>query len=191
MRRLVTILMFLVAGIGLGFLTASAAVDGDLGPSRITNGPWRTWLVSGATRVNPYVRAHFALTGELPLRSSEVFILNANVDSEGDTLSGECTYRIDSPQIATRWWSLTVYDANGQLIETPARRYSFNSRNVMRGRNGDFTIRLSPQAQPGNWIPTGNAGRILVTLRLYNAEAELGDNISTAPLPTIKRLECV
>lgn len=190
MRQLVTVLMFIVAGVGLGFLTASAALDGDLGPSRVTNGGWNAWLVSGVTRVNPYVRAHFALTGELPLMSSEVLILNADRDDENNILIGNCTYQIDSGQLATRWWSLTVYDTNNRLIENAAKRHSFNSRNVLRDNDGRFAIRLSSQAQPGNWIPTGEARRILVTLRLYNAEAELRDNITTTPLPTIKRLQC-
>ncbi len=190
MRRLLTILAFLVTGVGLGFLSAAAMINGGPGTPIIASGPWVAWPKAGSVQADPYTKAHFAMTGELPLTASEVVIFHSETDDDANGLSGDCTYRISGRQLPARLWTLTVYASGGKLIDNPADRHSFNSRNVLRNSDGSFQIAVAPEPQPGNWIPTGNANRLTVLLRLFNVDSTVSNRLGEIPLPGIERLRC-
>ena len=90
------------------------------------------------------------------------------------------------------WWSLSVYDEQGRLIENAAERYSYNSATLMRAPGGRFSITLARNARPGNWLPTGDAGRLTLVLSIEEAQVS-GPGQEEAggeKLPRIRRLAC-
>lgn len=190
MRWLLILLLFMVGGVGVGFFTASGAINSGVGPFSVRNGPWVAWPMAGNVRADPYTKAHFAATGQLPLIASEALSIRADADSQGEYLLGDCTYLLAGSRIEARLWTLAVYDEDGSFIENPAARHSFNSTNVLRDSEGNFEIVLAPQAQPGNWIPTSGVRRFFIMLRLYNAEPALIAELERAQLPEIKRIRC-
>lgn len=190
MRPLLTLLLFLIGGVGAGFITAAVAINNGIGPFSVSNGPWLVWPMAGTPKADPYTKAHFASNGEFPLVAAESLSFKADSDNNGELLLGDCTYAITGERIETRMWTLTVYDESARLIDNPAGRTSFNSRNVLRNRDDGFEIRIGPKAEPGNWIPTGKAGRVFVLLRLYNAEPAVLALPGGAGLPSIRRLHC-
>lgn len=190
MRTLLTVLLFLIGGIGAGFITAAVAINNGLGPFSVKNGPWTIWPTAGKPNADPYTKAHFAAIGEFPLISTESLGMRADRDSQGQPLQGNCTYALTGQLSEVRLWTLTVYDESGQLIENPANRSAFNSENVLRRGDGRFEIKFGARAEPGNWIPTGDAARVFLMLRLYNSEPVLLSNLEGAGLPEITKLRC-
>ena len=70
-------------------------------------------------------------------------------------------------------------------------RHGFTSANILSAPDGSFTVRLSPDVQPGNWIPSARGNRVVVRLsilRPLNPDSLLksGGDI----LPEITLVEC-
>ncbi len=80
-----------------------------------------------------------------------------------------------------RFWTLTVADSQGRLIENAAERTGFTSAEVVWNRDGTLDVPLGPRARPGNWLPTGARDRIVLTLRLYDTPVGLANRTSDAP----------
>ncbi len=71
-------------------------------------------------------------------------------------------------------------------------RSGFSSANILAAPDGKFTVRLSPEVQPGNWIPAARGVRVALRfsiLRPFNPDHVLksGNEI----LPEIALLECL
>jgi hypothetical protein len=182
--------VFLSGGLGLGYCTADYAMTQGLRSVAVSNGPWTTWPYVARDSADPYTRAHFAGTGKLAVTSFEAITFRAEKDSDGRPLDLACSYEVAGQALAARWWSVTVYDDDGNLIANPADRYSFNSTEMTRLPDGGFTVRISSVAQPGNWIPISGGGTFFLLLRLYNAEPRLSNNLEGAPLPSVMRRVC-
>lgn len=82
------------------------------------------------------------------------------------------------------WWTIALYDDSGHLIPNAAGRHAFNSSTIMRRPDGSFLVSLARDARPGNWLPTGGAGRLTLVLTLIEA----GD--ASGALPEIRRVAC-
>lgn len=190
MRIVLQILVFVCGGIGLGYCSADYAMTRGLRSVAVTNGPWKTWPYVARDTADPYTRAHFAGTGKLAVTSYEAVTFRAENDDDGQPLNLGCAYEVAGPALASRWWSVTVYDDDGSLIANPADRFSFNSTEMTRRPDGSFTMRISPAAQPGNWIPISGSGSFFLLLRLYNAGPSLSNNLAGARLPSITRGTC-
>ena len=180
-------------------LFVGLAVVGGLGSSwymiekgasltTIRSGPWVAWKAAGRADADPYTRAHFLRRGMLPVSSSLATTFQATADSDGKTLYSSCDYLIEGEEPAASFWSLAVFDEAGHLIPNASERYAFNSANVMRSANGHIDFRLARSARPGNWLPTGGAGRIALVFTLE--EPRTVDDGRSPQLPPIRRLEC-
>lgn len=113
-------------------------------------------------------------------------------DSDGLPLDGRHAYRIRFPATdlppASAFWSITMYDDDGWLVENALGRYAVGDRtqDLVKGPDGSIVVLLSrhPPA-PGegsNWLPTA-AGRFYVMLRLYiPAPAALDGRWSPPPI---------
>lgn len=190
MRIVLQTLVFLSCGIGLGYCTADYAMTQGLSSVAVSNGPWTTWPNVARESADPYTRAHFAGTGKLAVPSYEAITFRTEKDSDGRTLDLDCTYEVSGPALASRWWSVTVYDEDGELIANPADRYSFNSTEMTRMPDGSFSVRISRDAQPGNWIPVSGSNTFFLVLRLYNAGPSISNNLKGAALPVVTRRAC-
>lgn len=160
--------------------------------STVTVGPWVSWVAAGRTDADPYTRAHEARLGILPLstENSQTFI--ARQDSDGRTLHSSCDYTITGQEIPNFWWSLTVFDADGRLIPNVLGRATFTSDTMAISPDGSFTVTLSRDAHPGNWLPVGGAGRLALAFTVLDlgtrAVAQEGE--IERMVPTITRRGC-
>jgi hypothetical protein len=173
----------------------SSCYTADTGTSLTTEaiGSWVTWPAAGQPDQDPYTRLHFARLGALPLNADSSLLFTARVDADGSRLHSSCDYTIEGRGLPTHWWSLTAFTENGQLIANPAERYAFTSDTVSFKSDGTFEVTLARDARPGNWLPTGGAGRLVMTFQLIDlgirALAREDGSLDRA-LPIIKRSRC-
>jgi hypothetical protein len=55
----------------------------------------------------------------------------------------------------------------------------------MRRPDGSFLVTLARDARPGNWLPTGGAGRLTLVLTIIE-----GGDVTGTGLPEIRRVAC-
>jgi hypothetical protein len=190
MRFVIAALAVLVLGLG----SAYAALRSGFAGGDVSNGPWRTSLVTGSPDADPYTRARVAIGGLLALAPSETIYFTASTDDAGDSLSARCDYRLEGRELAARWWSVTAYAADDYLIPNDGGRYSLSQTTLAReSPGGAFRALVSPEPHDGNWLPSGRsgeAGAFSLTLRLYNPAPGVAASPATAELPAIVREAC-
>ncbi|MDX2357940.1 DUF1254 domain-containing protein [Dietzia sp. PP-33] len=102
-------------------------------------------------------------------------------DAAGNALDGQYPYRLYFPpgQLppVDFFWSLTMYHAEGLLVENPIARYAIGDRSehLRYGSDGSLEVAIS-HAQPaqgeGNWLPAP-AGGFRLMLRLYGPTSKV------------------
>lgn len=193
MRRITDASLFLgivlIVGLGSSWYMVEAG-------SRLTTrhiGPWVTWTNAARADADPYTRAHFARQGTLTLSTEIARTYLARTDSSGTRLHSSCEYVVEGQDIGAQWWSITAFDDRGALIPNIAGRHSFTSQTMTIAPDGRFVVALARDARPGNWLPTGGAGRIALLLEII--EARVSTLASTADseselLPEIRQVQC-
>lgn len=134
----------------------------------------------GTNYLNRAAWTYFAIGTNL---AEDAVYPNATKDSDGNALSGESKYVLRFPKDemppAQNFWSLTMYDKDGYLVENPIKRYSVGDRSKFKyDADGALTIHIQRES-PGrnkesNWLPTP-AGAFKVYLRLYTPKQEVLD----------------
>ncbi|MCW5888964.1 MAG: DUF1214 domain-containing protein [bacterium] len=186
-KVLATAAAALILGVGSALRTVRAQVEAHA----LANGPWRTSADIGAASADPSLRAVVALTGLLALNRSETVYYTATTDEAGAPLRSGCRYRIEGTDPPARWWSITAYAADSYLIPNPQHAYSVDRTRAERAPDGRFTIRVGGAPAPANWIATGPPGEpISLTLRLYQPDASVADDLVGTPLPAIHAEGC-
>ena len=110
---------------------------------------------------DPYTRAHFARLGMLPLSAEMSPTYVACTDSDGSRLHSSCDYVVEGREPGTSWWSLTVFDDRRPSHRQCRRSATPSPATTIALRpDGTFTVTLARDARPGNWLPTGGAGRL-------------------------------
>ncbi len=155
-------------------------------------GPWESWTNAARRDSDPYTRAHFARLGALPLSSDISRTFVARQDNDGAALHSSCDYTIEGQDFAARWWSMTVFDDAGALIPNAADRHAFSRDTIAIAPDGRFVVSLARDARPGNWLPTGGAGRLAVMLVLQNGNVTIAQNArhDDEVLPNITKVKC-
>ena len=179
--------------IALGLFTAFGAVRSGFAGGEVSNGPWRTSFVTGSTDADMYTRARVAVGGLLALAPSETVYWTAERDGDGLPLDVRCDYRVSGDELPARWWSVTFNGADQFLVENEAGRYSFSQTTLARAPGGPWTILVSSEPMPGNWLPSGKkgaAGPFSLTLRLYNPKPAVYQQPAALALPKIQRETC-
>ena len=175
--------------IGLGttwFVLTQGAAFGA-----ITIGAWTAWPKTGTADVDPYARAAIARNGELPIGSGDGVAFFALADDRGRPLDGRCDVSLRGTTPQARFWTLTLYDLEGQFIANSVDRQGFTSQEIVRQSDGGFVIVAAPRARTGNWLPTGGAERFVLVLRLYDSPFGVATRASReAPMPTIAVERC-
>jgi hypothetical protein len=91
----------------------------------------------------------------------------------------------------TRLWTITLYNGDAKPVATDLMRSGFTSAEILRDADGRFSIVLSRDAQPGNWLRMPESGRVSLALRLYDTSvAASSAAIEARTLPSIQHLEC-
>jgi len=185
-RYAAALVIALVLGIGSAFgciiLISSA--------STVKNGPWRTDLTAGSSAGNIYSRALIALKGLLALNESETMYFSAFTDDRGDRLRDRCSYIIEGRPLAARWWSITLYGQDDFLVPNQLNRYSYSMTTVRWNNDGTYTIRVSPKAGGGNWLPCAGGRHFTLIVRLYNPDPSVYEHPGSTPLPRIMKESC-
>jgi hypothetical protein len=189
--RVIVVLIVLTMGIvsGLGLTWLASASSNGFGAIRI--GAWSVWPKSGTIDADPYSRAIFARAGELPLGLADGISFVASSDEIGAQLDGRCDIRIEGHLPLARFWTLTIYDSRGRLIDNVGERWGYSSAEVLWAPDANVDIVVAPRARSGNWIPTGGRDQIVVVLRLYDAPIGLGSRSADAiEMPTVRQEFC-
>ena len=157
-------------------------------------GPWEVWKDAGRVEADPYTRAHFATTGQLPTGSRNALYFLAARDSDGKLLAANCDYAVTGRGPNALWWSLSAYDTAGQLFPNAAQRFAFSQATVMRAADGTFVIAVSRDARSGNWLPVTGGGSFKLMLSVYGLEADgvrvNNDTSDQTGLPAIRKGTC-
>lgn len=158
-----------------------------------TYGPWVFFRAAGSPDADPYTRAHFARTGELRIAANSAGVFEARTDNTGAGLHSSCDYLVEGPSPGGLWWSISVFDRKGRIIPNEAGRYAFTRDTVAPNPDGSFIVSLGRDARPGNWLPTGGAGRLVLVFTLLDpaegfSQEERADRQKF--LPTIRREDC-
>ena len=194
MKNLLAFLIFAAASVLLGIGSARNMVENGFSFVVGQAGPWKTWIRAGAAAADPYTRAHFARTGELPITSASGLTFFAHEDDEGERLSSECEYEIVSRPITALWWTIAVYDEDGKLIPNKANRYAFSNQNLTVLPDGTQRVTLAPTARPGYWLPSGedsNLTLLLHIIRPLSLEQQQNQQaVAPQDLPRIRKVGC-
>lgn len=182
----------LALGAVLGLLSADYATRGGYPFGGTAIGSWTAWPRAGAFDADPYSRAVNARRGAIPLAVGEGMLLTATQDDEGRALDAACTYRLSGVTPPARAWTLTVTGRPAPEGAPPPLREGFTSTEILRDADGLFAILLSPEVQPGNWLPMPRGrGAVRLALRLYDTPVAASvSSLDRDSLPAIRRTGC-
>jgi len=156
-----------------------------------TIGAWTAFPRNGTADIDPYARATVARSGALPIGSGDGIAFFTAKDDKGQALDGRCDVVISGKTPQARFWTLTLYDADGRLIGNALNRHGFTSQEVIRKTDGTFEIIIAPRARSGNWLPTGNVERYNLALRLYDTPVGVATRTGReTPMPAIMTGSC-
>jgi len=195
MRFLLIGIVAFAAALILGFGSTLLILRHGVPYATERQGPWVSWPQEGHTAADPYTKAYLAESGRLPLASTTVRYFLAREDDSGRNLSANCDYRLEGGALNAGWWSLALYDAEGDAIDNPSNRHSINSEGMIRHSDGTYDVALSPGARPGNWLPSGSDPErpLVLMLRIYYPSETNPEGIGRVDLerlPKIERLSC-
>ena len=74
-----------------------------------------------------------------------------------------------------------------------ANRYTFTSDTAALNPDGSFIVTLGRDARPGNWLPTGGAGRLIMNFTILDPATGLSNDARAERnklLPAIRREGC-
>lgn len=189
--KLLKAVAFVLAAVVTGVLATKPIVIAMMDRIAVRNGPWRTSVGTGRTDANIYESAAVAVAGLYALAREETIYFTAFTDSAGAALEGSCTYHLTGRAPASRWWSLTMYGADNYLVPNAAGIYSRHASNLQLEADQSFVVNIASTMQPKNWLPSPAKGSFSITLRLYNPEAAVVQNLSGVDLPSIVRESCL
>ena len=199
--KLILSCVFRLIGTGIAVAVVLAAGIGssryviERGSSLTTDtfGPWQSWRDIGRAEADPYTRAHGVKSGALFISADSAGTFQARSDTQGARLHSSCDYLIEGPYAGGLWWSLAVFDDRGELIPNDAGRYAFTSDTIASSPDGSYIVTLGRDARPGNWLPTGGAGRIVLVFTILDPATGLSSQARLdrhKSLPAIRREGC-
>lgn len=180
----------LAAGVVAGLLAGAAFVrQGRLAGETVQG--WTTNPLTGSPGADPWTRARVASAGLLALSRKETVYYAIDRDSAGRRLSEACVYRLTGGPLPARWWSVTLYDAEGYLARNSQSAHSVDATRVGDAQRWEARIAADGGAKPGQIvISSRNAGDFNLTLRLYNPDPGFLDRPGSAAFPRVVRLSC-
>lgn len=184
---------FLALAIAIGGGAASVWMMLEKAPpvGAVSAGPWTAFPDAGTRAADPYSRARFARQGGTVLGRAEGIVFTASRDTAGRGLRRECTYRIQGPVPAARFWTLYAADSRGQVLPpTARRRAALHSQGILWRPGGGFEITVSGHPAPGNWLAASGSGAMRLVFTLFDTPAATGALVEDLALPRISRVRC-
>jgi hypothetical protein len=181
--------LVVAAAVGLGATYFALTRGAAFGP--LTIGSWTAWPKTGTADADPYAQASIARSGRLPTALGDGVAFTALRDDKGRVLDGRCAVVLTGVTPAARFWTLTLYNLDGELVANSLNRYGFTSQEVVRHADGSFEIAVAPRANPGNWLPTGGVERYQLLLRLYDTAVGVSTKAGReVPMPAVTVRGC-
>ena len=155
---------------------------------------WMMWRDTiGQAGTNYKVRAGIAMAGLGALPITEAAYASASIDNNQETLSGNHQYKIHFPKGETppvkAFWSLTMYDVEGFLVETNINRYLLGDRDELTyNKDGSLDIVIQhsqPKTGASNWLPAPK-DQFTLMLRMYSLGESFYDG--SWQIPAVERL---
>jgi hypothetical protein len=177
----------IVVGLGATYLALTRGAA--FGP--LTIGSWTAWPKTGTADADPYARASIARSGRLPTALGDGVAFSARSDDDGRIFDGRCDVVLSGITPAARFWTLSLYNPDGELVTNSVNRYGFTSQEIVRHADGSFEIVVAPRANPGNWLPTGGVEQYILVLRLYDTAVGVSTKAGReVPMPAVKTRSC-
>jgi len=181
--------LIVAAAVGLGSTYIALTRGAAFGP--LTIGSWTAWPKTGTADADPYAQASIARIGRLPTALGDGVSFTASSDDKGRPLDGRCDVVLAGVTPAARFWTVTLYNADGELVANSISRYDFTSQEIVRHADGSFEIVVAPRAKPGNWLPTGGVERYVLLLRLYDTAVGVATKAGReVPMPSVNVRNC-
>lgn len=176
---------------GGGIWSTLLALEASAGFGAIRVGAWVAFPQAQTVNADPYAKSHRARAGKLLYGGAEGLLFFAERDDAGVPLEGRCSYVVSGSTPTTRLWTLFASGPDGLPLDAGAELPSaVNSRTVLRAPGGSFTIAVSRDAAPGNWLALAPAGRFGLTLTLFDTPAAGSSGITGIDMPKITRSGC-
>lgn len=190
--RLLTGTLFALAVaaiVGLGMTYYALTRGAAFGALSIES--WTAFPKIGTVEADPYARASISRTGRLPTALGDGVSFTLQTDDNGKPLDGRCNVVLEGITPTARYWTLTLYNAGGDLIANSVNRYGFTSEEIVRRADGHFEIIVAPRANPGNWLPTAGIERYQLVLRLYDTAVGVSTKAGReVPMPSVTTRSC-
>ena len=152
------------------------------------------WEAAGYFDVDARGIGFFSFYAPPAKLGAATFYLSTFLDTQGQRLHGENTYRLRVPANvpAKQFWALTIYDNETCSFIREAARPGLDSYDQQMNRNPDGSVDLyigpkSPAGQDANWIPTLVGKGWFPFFRFYGPDKPLFDK--TWKLPDIEKVE--
>jgi hypothetical protein len=190
LKGLLAALGWVLLGVVLGLGSLAVVTLALRAPHEESFGPWRGTSIVGRAPAHPWERVAIATRGLVGLPRSETLYLDAEADEDGRPFEPGCSYRFSGPALPARWWSLTPYDADWELLPNPDGVYSIGSHNAALDENGRFAIRMHAGASGPAELPLTDGPGTWVVLRLYHPEPGVVERMGEIQWPRIEREAC-
>jgi hypothetical protein len=181
--------MMIAVALSVGFgLSYYALTDGRLfGVARV--GPWTAWPDQGSSAPNPYTRGHLAREAALQLGQAEGLQFIATNDSQGETLTLACSYRVEGKTPLATFWSLVAVDPQGRNLAAKDQPLALRSSDIARANDGSLVVNVGTVLRPLNWLELAGEGAFALELTLYDTAVFSGFS-SDESMPSIVREGC-
>jgi hypothetical protein len=186
---LVALALLTAFGVGIGSSVMMLNASSGFGSIRL--GAWAAFPEAQLESADPYAKSHRARAGRLLLGTAEGLRFQASEDDTGARLSPACTYEISGQTPQARFW--TLYAANRELdpldpgANLPA---AFNAWNVLRRSDGSFSILVSAEAKPGNWLAIGRNTPFRLVLTLLDTPTAGSSGVLELDMPALRKVSC-
>lgn len=123
----------------------------------------------------------------------EAIYYGGYVGSDGKPFHGSKSYRVHLPKgaepNARAFWSISLYDDKGNMVDNEIGRYSIGDRtpDLVRGKDGSLGIAIqhkAPANHTANWLPAPE-GAFWLILRAYQPGSTLLDGSWEPPIVTV------
>ncbi|WP_420959894.1 DUF1214 domain-containing protein [Brucella sp. IR073] len=185
LRTLLPTALTLLVAIGGGVGSVYYALNREQGFGALHAGQWTAYPEAGTREADPYTKAREARSGALELGAAEGVTFHAVRDAQGHPLRANCTYSITGDTPPARFWTLYAADRSlSPLPPPPGMQPALHSRELLRHQDGSFIITVSPQAQPGNWLPVSGSGPFVLVMTFYDTPIASSTGLSDLTLPS-------
>lgn len=184
-NKKITLSILVVFSIIVGSISAISNINSSTQNNELSikNGHW---IVNPSMDLKDnYQRAYISRIGVFALNEKEVLYFLSSKDSDGETLNSDFDYQIIGEPPKARYWSYTLYGEDYFLVKNESNIYTINKENF----NINNPIIISSKQKDINWLSSGDQKQFHITLRVYNPDKSVYQNLASLELPMIKKVK--